>query len=215
MALPKVIFLDAVGTLFGVKHSVGHIYSTIAAGEGVQIDEVVLNDAFYDVFKAAPSPVFTGVDSQQIPEEEFQWWKDIMEETFAQVGIMPEDFPDFKGFFTRVYAYFATSGPWEIYPDVVPTLENWRSQGIELGIISNFDSRLYAVIELLGLRQYFQSITISSTTGSAKPSAQIFLSALQKHQCTPEQAWHIGDSKEDDYEGAIAMGIKAFLVSRD
>lgn len=34
---PKVIFFDAVGTLFGVKGSVGQIYRAIAADFGVEV----------------------------------------------------------------------------------------------------------------------------------------------------------------------------------
>ncbi len=37
MEKPQVIFLDAVGTLFGVKGSVGAIYSQIAADFGVEV----------------------------------------------------------------------------------------------------------------------------------------------------------------------------------
>lgn len=37
MKKPKVIFLDAVGTLFGVKGSVGTVYSQIAQDFGVEV----------------------------------------------------------------------------------------------------------------------------------------------------------------------------------
>jgi putative hydrolase of the HAD superfamily len=83
-----------------------------------------------------------------------------------------------------------------------------------LGIISNFDSRIYQVLAELGLEYFFRSITISSQTGAAKPDAEIFQIALQKHDCSPAQAWHIGDSKKEDYQGAKALGIEAFLIKR-
>ena len=213
MEEPKVIFLDAVGTLFGVRGSVGEIYSAIAEQAGVITDPELVNQAFYQKFKAASSPAFPGVPAEQIPELEFQWWEAIAKQTFATVGVL-EQFTNFSSFFAQLYAYFASSQPWYVYPDVIPALQQWQQQGIELGIISNFDSRLHAVIELLELRSYFSSITISSITGSAKPDRQIFLSALNQHHCHPHQAWHIGDSLKEDYYGSKALGIRAFLIER-
>ena len=43
MVQPKVIFLDAVGTLFGVKGSVGEVYREIAADFGVDVAASVLD----------------------------------------------------------------------------------------------------------------------------------------------------------------------------
>jgi len=44
--MPKVIFLDAVGTLFNVRSSVGEAYNKIASRFGVQVSPEVLNRAF-------------------------------------------------------------------------------------------------------------------------------------------------------------------------
>jgi putative hydrolase of the HAD superfamily len=213
MEQPKVIFFDAVGTLFGVHGKVGEVYSAIAQKAGVNIDPNVLNEAFWQSFSEANPPVFPGIDSQQIPEKEFLWWENIAQNTFTKAGVI-EQFTDFSSFFTQLYAHFATPEPWYIYDDVIPALRTWQAQGIELGIISNFDTRLFAVIEFLELKSFFTSITLSSIVGAAKPNSKIFLSALDKHNCSPQQAWHIGDSLQDDYYGARAVGIHSFLVRR-
>ena len=83
-----------------------------------------------------------------------------------------------------------------------------------MGVISNFDSRIYQVLELLGLKNFFSSITISSAVGAAKPDRKIFTTALDKHNSIAQQAWHIGDSFKEDYYGAKAAGIKSFLLQR-
>jgi putative hydrolase of the HAD superfamily len=83
-----------------------------------------------------------------------------------------------------------------------------------LGIISNFDSRLYRVLEALQLADFFQSITLSSEAGAAKPSPSIFTTALQKHRCDPSQAWHLGDSEGDDVAGAKAAGLRGIWLKR-
>ncbi len=211
--LPKVIFLDAVGTLFGVKGSVGEVYSEIARSWGVETVATDLDRAFFASFKAAPPPVFAQSDRTKLQIAEYQWWQSIALNTFAQVGAI-EHFSNFERFFAELYEYFATDRPWYIYPDVIPALNNWQQQGVSLGIISNFDTRLDRVLESLNLVQFFTSITISSVVGAAKPDKQIFLKALAKHNCQPEKAWHIGDSKQEDYHGANSIGIPAFWLDR-
>jgi putative hydrolase of the HAD superfamily len=42
----------------------------------------------------------------------------------------------------------------------------------------------------------------------------VFQAALEKHGCLPQQAWHIGDSWKEDYQGAIAVGIRAIWLKR-
>ena len=214
MKQPKVIFLDAVGTLFGVKGTVGQVYSYLASQVGVSCDPQKLETAFFQQFKLAPPLAFPGVDMMEVSELEYQWWYQVAYETYEQVEVMDE-FVDFDSFFRHLYDYFATPHPWFLYTDVFPALECWKKQGIQLGIISNFDSRIYEVLDLFGLTNFFQTITISSTTGTAKPHPNIFIEALNKHQCYPEDAWHIGDSKKEDYQGAKAAGISPFLLERN
>lgn len=213
MQQPKVIFIDAVGTLFGIRGSVGEVYGAIARKFGVQASPEVLNEAFFNAFAAADPPVFPGTDSQEIPQREFEWWKAIAQTTFRQAGVFDE-FADFSDFFAQLYDHFTTAEPWFIYPDVLPALEQWRRIGIQLGILSNFDSRLYSVLKALKLEEFFTSITISTEVGFAKPDPQIFTIALQKHYCEPQYAWHIGDSFKQDYQGAKAAGLRPIFLER-
>lgn len=213
MKRPKVIFIDAVGTLFGVKGGVGEIYSEIARDFEVEVSPEVLNQAFNDSFKAATSPVFPDADEKDIPQLEFEWWKDIATRTFEKAGVI-EQFPDFPGFFSELYIHFGTAEAWFVYPDVVPALINWRRMGIELGVLSNFDSRIYSVLQALELREFFGSVTICSQVGVAKPNPEIFAIALSKHNCSPQAAWHIGDDIDDDYQGAKSAGVRGIWINR-
>lgn len=211
---PKVIFLDAVGTLFGVRGSVGEVYSAIAHQFGVIVPAKTLNEAFFQAFAAASPPIFPGNDPDEIPQCEFEWWRVIALRTFQQAGVLNE-FTDFTDFFDYLYHHFATEQPWFIYPDVIPALEAWRRIGIQLGVLSNFDSRLHFVLKALKLEEYFTSVTVSTLTGIAKPNPEIFVLALEKHFCDARDAWHIGDSFKEDYQGAKSAGLRAILVERN
>jgi putative hydrolase of the HAD superfamily len=208
---PQVIFLDAVGTIFGVKGSVGKVYSTFAKKFGVDCDSTTINRAFYQQFKAAPPGRYKNLTAAELPAQEYAWWRAINYQTFAAIGRVA-DFNDFDAFFNELYQHFATAAAWEIYPDTIPVLQQWRSQDIPLALISNFDTRLYAVLAALNLQEYFSSVTISTVVGSAKPAAEIFQVALAGRAA--HHSWHIGDSEVEDYQGATAAGLQAFLVER-
>ncbi len=212
-AIPQVIFLDAVGTIFGVKNNVGYIYTKLASKYGVIRDAQIINQYFYQTFKESSPLAFDKIEYETVKKLEYIWWQKIAYQTFAKANALRE-FTDFEAFFEELYEYFKTDQPWYIYDEVIPCLNQWQKQGIELSIISNFDTRIYAVLESLNLKSYFQTITISSLTGVAKPDRKIFSKALEKHDCSPEKAWYIGDSLKEDYWGAKSIGIKSFWLKR-
>ncbi len=210
MFFSDVIFFDAVGTLFGVKGSVGQIYGAIAQKFNVIADCEALDRAFIQNFKTAPKIAFPNVPQLEVPKYEYQWWHEIAKSTFTQVGAF-DLFEDFDAYFSDMYSFFATPDAWYIYDDVIPALNYLQNQSIELGIISNFDSRIHPVLASLELNKFFTSVTISTEVGAAKPDPQIFQAAISKHRSKTNNSkqnfcaqkfWHIGDSFKEDYEGA-------------
>ncbi|WP_299413005.1 HAD-IA family hydrolase [Acaryochloris sp. IP29b_bin.148] len=210
---PSVIFLDAVGTLFGVRGTVGEIYGHFAAQEGVTVDTQHLNQAFIESFLSAPKAAFPGVVPPDLYKQELLWWKAVAARAFQDVGAFSA-FTDFDAFFQILFDHFATPEPWFVYPEVPQVLQQWQQQGIRLGVVSNFDSRLHPVLAALELRDYFETVTSSTEVGTAKPESQVFLAALAKHQIAADRAWHIGDSWEDDYQGAEQSGLRGVWLNR-
>lgn len=208
-----LIFFDAVGTLFTVKGSVGHIYSEVLAHYGVEVDPVVLNQSFYHAFAHAPAAAFPEAPLQEVPTLERQWWRQVVVETFRNLGL--EGFPGFEDYFEEVYDLFAQPQVWTLYPETLPVLEYLHRHGIPVGIISNFDTRLLAVLEGLHLNSYLQSVTSSSSVGYAKPSPVIFRRALEKHGIPAHHALHIGDSYHQDFLGAQRSGLQALWLNRE
>ncbi|MDX1977669.1 MAG: HAD-IA family hydrolase [Pseudanabaenaceae cyanobacterium bins.68] len=209
----QVIFLDAVGTLFGVRGSVGGVYAQIAQEFGVSADPQVLDHWFGYYFKSAPPMAFPGSNKSEILSLEQNWWRQLAIQVFERAEIFAQ-FPDFDQFFIQLYCHFATAQPWVVYADTLPALTAWRQQGISLHLVSNFDHRLYGVLDALDLHSWFDSITISTAVGAAKPSAQIFQTALDQAQVLPSQVCHIGDSYNLDYLGAIAAGLEGIWLDR-
>lgn len=210
----QVVFFDAAGTLFHVKGSVGEVYVRYAEKYGLlQSDEFIakVNQAFKEAFRQAPPAIFAVEEPEKLKQCERLWWFDIVHGVFYRVGM----FERFDEYFEEVYKAFGTADLWEVYPEVPGVLKELKSQGYELGVISNFDTRFFEIFRGLKLDQYFDSITISSLARAAKPSPKIFQYALDQHAVDPEDAVHIGDSARDDLEGAGNAKLLGILVDRD
>ncbi len=210
MAPPRVIFFDAADTLFHVKGSVGEVYLSLARKYGVTTDRDTIQEAFVKAFDAAPAPVFAAQDPQEIKSCERLWWFDVVHYVFYRVGM----FEGFDEYFEEVFAYFARPDAWALYPETISTLATLDAWGLALGIVSNFDSRLYKILIGLGIDRFFESVTISSVAGAAKPSPKIFQRALQKHGVTAGEALHVGNSLRDDVRAAVTAGLGSVLLDR-
>ena len=210
----RVVFFDAADTLFHVHGSVGEIYlrHAIEFGFSRKPDSLsAIKQAFSRAFREAPPPVFATADPVRLKQSERLWWFDIVHNVFYRVGM----FERFDEFFDHVFRVFEDHGSWRLFPETVSTLTRLKAQGLELGIISNFDSRIFGVLRGLGIAEAFDTVTISSLAQAAKPAPQIFHSALEKHAVDPEEALHIGDSLREDVEGGRKAGLHVTLVNRD
>jgi putative hydrolase of the HAD superfamily len=89
-----------------------------------------------------------------------------------------------------------------------------RDRSFKLGVISNFDSRLFGILDGFGITQFFDPIIISTQAGAAKPEGAIFVRALSRLGLRAEEASHVGDSLHADIVGAHAAGLLPVLVDR-
>lgn len=210
----QVVFFDAADTLFHIKGSVAEIYQQHAVRHGFkQTPEslTAIKQAFSRAFKDAPPAIFASTEPAALKQSERLWWFDIVHNVFYRVGM----FEGFDEFFEEVFEVFADPKTWMLYPETGHVLSQLKAQGLELGIISNFDSRLFPVLRGLGIERYFDTVTISSLSQAAKPAPKIFHLALEKHAVDPEEAIHVGDSLRDDVEGATKAGLTSVLLDRE
>jgi HAD superfamily hydrolase (TIGR01549 family) len=102
----------------------------------------------------------------------------------------------------------------EIFEDAPPVLEELRSQGLKLGLVSNTGRDLDEFVAHHHLQ--VDAALGSGAFGRTKPHPTIFQAVLERLGVEPAQAAMVGDSPEDDIEGARAAGLGgAFLLDRD
>ena len=170
-----------------------------------------MSQAFSQAFHDAPPPAFAFNKIEELKQCERLWWFDIVHAVFYRVGM----FEGFDEYFEEVFEAFSGGKHWALYPETLSVIKELKTKGYELGIISNFDTRLFSILNELSLREYFDSITISSLARAAKPARQIFEYALSQHVIDPEEGLHVGDSIREDLEGARKARLKALLLDRD
>jgi HAD superfamily hydrolase (TIGR01549 family) len=101
----------------------------------------------------------------------------------------------------------------ELFEDSLPVLEELRRHELKIGLVSNTGRDLEAFVKHHALDV---DVALSSGAfGKVKPDPSIFRAALHRLQVRPRHAAMVGDSPEDDIEGALKLGMRAFLVDRD
>jgi len=103
---------------------------------------------------------------------------------------------------------------WEVYPDVLPTLQMLRSRKYTLGVISDWGISLGPILRRLNLTPYFDCLLVSAVTRHAKPSPMLYEMALQRANSIADYTLHVGDSYIHDVLGARAVGMTPVLLDR-
>ncbi len=207
----KAIFFDAAGTLIKTAKPVGESYALLAKKYGMEVSPKELRERFRVCFSSAPPLAFPGTEAKEIKALERQWWKDLVRRIFEPYG----RFAHFDDYFSELFSYFSRPGAWSLYPETVETLSALSERGLVLDVISNFDSRLFAILEGLGIASRFDSVVLSSQVGYAKPAPEIFRAALGRHRLKAEEAVHVGDSPDKDAAGANSAGLTGVLLDRN
>jgi len=146
MQRPSQFFL-AVVALFGVKQ----------CGQGLVTWQELWCRSFNWGFRSSISSKFSSSSATYISRYRttkirmrIRWWI-VSLRTFKQVGVV-EQFADFSAFFTALYSTLLLVNP-GLFIRCSPSFRTLAAVGIELGVLSNFDSRLYSVLSI-ELRQF-------------------------------------------------------------
>jgi putative hydrolase of the HAD superfamily len=100
-----------------------------------------------------------------------------------------------------------------LYEDALPALEELRRHRLRIGLVSNGQRDLEEFTAHHALD--VDAVVGSRAHGRTKPHPSIFVAALRALDVAPTETAMVGDSYEDDIEGARSLGIRAILLDRD
>ncbi len=205
----KVIFFDAMGTLFYLNGTVGDHYALVASEVGLALDADKLDRAFYSAWEKMPQRA--AIDAPRENDDK-GWWRELIDLVVDQVAPSLNEF-DRDNFFEVAYEHFAEAGVWQLYPEVPDVLERLQPR-FQLAVVSNFDGRLRLILEHVGISKFFTHILISSELGADKPDPEIYQRALKLIHVKPNEVLHVGDDPKRDWEAATAAGLSTFRLDR-
>ncbi len=96
----------------------------------------------------------------------------------------------------------------ELRPGTPELLDRLRALGIKTCVCTNMmiDKQMEKLVRL-GLAERFDAFVASEEAGRDKPDPRIFELCLQKCGCAPREAVMVGDNREHDIGGALALGL--------
>jgi putative hydrolase of the HAD superfamily len=135
--------------------------------------------------------------------------------TFTELIVrgMGGDSPAARKLAVEMTRLWERSENFDLYDDVLPVMERLRGRGLKLGLVSNGGREIADFVAHHALE--VDCAIASRAHGWIKPHESIFRAALELLQVEAEEAAMVGDSVEDDVEGATAVGMHAFLVDRE
>ncbi|KAL1517087.1 hypothetical protein ABEB36_000896 [Hypothenemus hampei] len=210
----RLVTFDVTGTLLKLRTTPGQQYGEIGAMYGIVADNNILTRNWKGQYqKMAMEHPNYGLNSVGWEV----WWKTIVKETFKSSKFRFDE-EKLEKIACHLLEMYKTSACWQHCYGIPGILSYIRSKKIPMGIISNYDPRLHAILINTKLNHYFQFVLTSYEVGIEKPDKGIFDYAIQKSEIShlkPEECLHIGDSPSMDYVGARNAGWNAFLITEN
>ena len=198
----KAIIFDAGNTLIWLDHD---FIVELLREHGVEADAGRIIAAEYEAKRVLDDMVRAGRAGTDESRGQVYF-----REIFRQVGVPGDAFAPLA---KRLWARHAEHNLWGgVRERTAETLEELRRRGLRLGVISNADGRVDALLEAVGLRPHFDFVIDSALVGMEKPDPRIFRMGLERLGVEPEEAVYVGDIYEIDVVGARAAGMTAVLV---
>jgi putative hydrolase of the HAD superfamily len=177
-------------------------YARIAERHGVTLDASRYEDA-------REAAVLNLKRHPELLHDESIWHR-FTQEIFVGMG-GPEAIADECA--TEIEEGWGVSENFELFEDVFPVLEELRRAGLRIAVVSNGIRDLHAFVA--HHRLDVDAVVDSRTHGRVKPHPTIFQAALDQLGVDAADAVMVGDSLEEDIDGARALGMRAILIDRE
>ena len=204
--------LDAAGTLIDVRWDPVRVALDCALEVGLALDEEPAG-AMYNHLLRSGWGHYQQLNLTRDPDICDAWWSDLTQTWFERIGQDTGCLGAYKEVLMR-RLYTPGSDIFLLYEDTIPCLEALKAAGHRMAILSNWDYSLHRVVEMLGIRDYFDVVIASLEEGPEKPDPALFQIALDRLGVQREDTIHVGDNPLDDLRGAQDFGMRALLLDR-
>lgn len=205
----RAITFDVGHTIIFPHPSLGHRYASAAERQGITMAPGEAEQRFMAAWKQARETQ-TGLVYGTNHEEARSFWRRVIDIIFVDDGVSSVKR---AAILNELYEGFATASAWRVDSGWQEAVKACRNAGLRIGLISNWDVRLRDLLTALDITADVDSAVISAEIGIEKPEPAIFMHALAELGVDPQDALHVGDTWEDDIEGACRLGIRTGWVN--
>jgi len=205
------VLLDVGGTLIECRPSPPEVYARVLSAHGPAVAVGQVAPAYRRAWREMTEAHPLGLDRYHtLKGGEWEWWGAMLRQVLDEISHPAPWQPVLE----ELFEAFSEPSLWRVFEEVPEVLRRLRRRGLPLGVVSNWDSRLPALLQRLELDGYFDQVLVSALEGIEKPAPDIFLRASERLGVDAAQCVHVGDSPLDDVRGAESAGIDAVLVDR-
>ena len=191
---PKLVSFDVFGTLIRSRDGGYPAFASILRDSGAADVDVKEFEEFWEQRNIAHY------------WEPYRSYKQICElslaEAFAHFGV--------RGRTALIQRYFDLYAGFELYPDVMSTLDT-LSRTCRLAIVSNIDDDLLAATSL---RRDFDLICTAERARGYKPDGTLFRYLLANAGVAKDEILHSGQSQFTDLVGGKPLGLTIAWINR-
>ena len=204
----RAIFLDALGTLVALEPPAPLLRRELAERFGIEVDEAQAQRALMAEIAYYRAHLDEGRDRHGLASLRYRCAEVL------RAALPRSDALAAAGTAELTTALLA-SLRFSAFADAHEALATAHAAGRRVVVVSNWDVSLVHVLARLDLAPLLDGVVTSAGAGARKPEPAIFKQALDVAQVAPELAVHVGDSVEEDVEGARRAGIEPILIRRN
>lgn len=222
-----IVLFDAVGTVIKPNPSVTDVYHRLGLKYGSRLSRPQIKQRvsesrrkYFNVGESAqsrfvdsssPRPTLTELSSDD--EIEREMWQQLVCDVFSDLD-SPADL------FDELWDHFEEPENWRVYSDVEACWSELQKYGIEIGLASNFDSRLTSLAQAIYPLSSADYVFCSSQIGFRKPSPMFFRQIEAAIKCVSDDRlgvrtiFMVGDDFENDCVAPKLAGWNAVWLNR-
>ena len=210
------MYFDFFGTIIDSNYTLTNIWSRIAKKLGTEINpgDERIREGMLDQYKEfdkltkEPNRLVTTFTFNDLTEEEIHTLNLIV------LSAMGVEAKASKVIITEEFEYeFRNRRSFRLNPGCKETLEQVKSTGIKLGILSNGSKRLKTDLEKFGILELFDIFILAADLGLNKSRIEVYENALKAMNIeSPEKIVHVGDNPFMDIKMAQRVGMVPILL---
>jgi putative hydrolase of the HAD superfamily len=199
----KAVLFDVDFTLFKPGPELGpEGYRRLGERHGLSLDPALYDQARIHAIETLQS------DRELVHDEEV--WIAFTEQIVRRMG---GDAPAARACAVDMVREWEKHHNFTLFEDALPAIEELRRHGLSIGLVTNGQRDLEEFVAHHALEV---DVAVGSKAhGRTKPDPSIFAAALQALGVRADEAAMVGDSYEDDVEGARALGMRGILLDRE